>query len=163
MILGKILKPQGIKGELKYKPHIEDDRLTSTLKVCYVDGKRREILSNTIRFGYGYISLSDVTTRNDAEKLRGRQIMFEREDVQICFEEGQFLIADMIGCKIVDEDFADCGTLFDVLQYGAADVLVIEQNGKTYQIPYITSVVKSVDHKNKKIIICKHEFDLLKI
>ena len=71
--IAKILKPQGIKGELKCKP-FTDENFFQNLKEVFIHDKRFDVLSSVYRFGYVYITLNGVNSRNDAERFRNLDI-----------------------------------------------------------------------------------------
>ncbi len=71
-------------------------------------------------------------------------------------------MADLIGCSVVDaENEAEYGTVADVLNHGASDILDVVNQGKHSYIPVIPDIVHEIntDARMIKIIPMKGLFD----
>ena len=88
------------------------------------------------------------------------QIVAEYKDGQP-LEEGEYYIADLIGCIVKDEDGNQLGTVRDVLQTGANDVYVVgcgvpDAKGmreKEILLPVIKDCIKQVDIEKGEILV----------
>ena len=98
--IGKIVKPQGIKGELKVVLDSDFSRLSS-LKSVNICGREFEVQSLSFRDAL-YLKLFGVENRNEAELLRGESVFADEESL-LPLEEGEFYFKDLIGLKVVDE------------------------------------------------------------
>ena len=77
-----------------------------------------------------------------------------RSDIKL--EPGQFLIVDLIGLTVVNNQKEEqiYGTVTDVIKTGSNDVYIIKSSqGKEYLIPAIKEVVNIIDIENKTIKI----------
>lgn len=156
VLVGIIVKPQGIKGELKVAPLTDDMNRFNKLKKVFIDGNELKLLNVRISNGELFIFLERVNTRNDAENFRNKEIYIAREDVVL--EEGRYLIEDIIGFKVVFEDGEVLGELTDVLQYSGTDTYVV--NGKTeYMFPALDDVLISINPTKKTITLNKERFN----
>ena len=63
-----ILKPQGLKGELKCELLTDVLAVFSKAKSIFVDGKELKIIKANVRQGFLYITLEGITDRIIAEK-----------------------------------------------------------------------------------------------
>ena len=70
LIVGEVLKPQGIRGELKLKPFTDSAEEFLSLKRIFLDGEEFKILSARTGGGMVYLGLRGVPDRNAAELLR---------------------------------------------------------------------------------------------
>lgn len=163
VLVGKIVKPQGIKGEVKVKIFTNNLEAFNNLKCVYLgkDKKEKKVQAVSVRFGFAYIMLEGCTTRNDAEKFRNLDVYVNRN--QIKEEENTFLIGEVIGSSVVDENNELIGKLVDVEQYGAADVWVIFADGRNYSVPFIETIFLKVLPNQKLIVVNKQAFDEVKI
>ncbi|MGI5842066.1 MAG: ribosome maturation factor RimM [Christensenellales bacterium] len=162
--IGKIVKPKGLKGEVKVKLFTNYSAAVKALKVFYVGQQKNIMKAKTvsIRDGFAYILFENVSTIEQAELLRNSQV-FAAKNNFITQDEGTFLIEDILGFQIVDENENYLGELIEVEQYGAADVWIMRGMGRTYSFPYISAIVKKVDVQNKQIVVDKKAFDEGKI
>ena len=154
--LGKILKPQGIKGELKVQPLSNPDYLKSIQDVT-LNGQPVKIEKCSIREGYAYIMLNICKDRNTAETLRDAIISVDKESLPD-LDEGQYFYEDLIGCQIYDEANNLIGEILDIENYGSADIFVIKQGFTTIDCPFVDGVFKAIDTKQKKVIVDKQKF-----
>ena len=157
LLIGEILKPQGIKGELKVKPFTDAPADIKKFGVVYIDNVAYKILSFRDNAGAAYIGLRGVPDRNAAELLRGKKLYGKRDDAPD-LEEGRYYIVDIIGLSCESEDGEVLGTVTDVTLL-ASDVYTIEKAGKKILFPAVKGVVKKVDLTAKKLIVDKKVFD----
>ena len=90
---------------------------------------------------------------NDIEKYKGKSLFVTRENA-VKLKKDEYFIADMIGSTVEDEEGKVLGTLTDVMQTGANDVYIVEdENGKELLFPAIKQCVLKVDVEEKKILV----------
>ena len=158
LIIGEVLKPQGIRGELKIKTFTDYPEDVKAFKTVYIDDTPYKILSFRVGTdGAAYIGLRGIPDRNAAEFFRGKKLEGERDDAPE-LEEGQYYIVDIIGLSCETESGETLGTIVDV-QNLASDVYTIEKAGKRILFPAVKGVVRQVDLQNKKLIVDKKIFD----
>ena len=156
LLIGMILKPQGIRGELKVKPYTDDCEAFKGLKRVFLDGEEMKVLS--VRGGAGtvFLGLKGVPDRNAAELLRGKEIWIPREEAPDP-GEGRYYIADLLGSEIFTEEGELLGTLADVRQ-AATDLYTLNMNGKEVLFPAVKGVITALNVENKKITVDKKRF-----
>lgn len=145
--IAKILKPQGINGEVKVALFSDNIEGFSERGFAYL--KSGEEINYTVkRVGQGnlYLQIDGINTRNDAELLRGVFLYLSREEFDEP-EENEYYIYDLVGLEVKDETGKTLGRLKEVLQHGAADVYVVKGE-KNFMFPAVKSVIKSVDDKS---------------
>lgn len=154
LMIGEVLKPQGVKGEVKVKPYAansDDFHDWTTLYLlqgdAYVPITAR---CSRVHDGFVYLTLGDCASMDEAEKLRGRQLYIDRAHAAP-LEEDTVYICDLIGCEAVDEQGNTVGTLTDVLQHGAVDVYVFQTHRGTMMAPALKAVFPQVDVQNRRI------------
>lgn len=152
IVIGKVIKPQGIKGEIKVDILPQDKALASKLKEIYLDNKCYKVVSVKNLVNGMFFKLDGVDDRNQAELLRGMQVTFEREKMPK-LEQGRYLVSDIIGMEVIVCDSV-VGTVADILQYGAADVYVVKGD-KNFMFPCLKTVLAKVDVENKKLYLNK--------
>ena len=165
--IGIVLRPQGVRGELKVQPLTDDPDRFRQLEEVYLEGKkggsdksgpqrggyeRRALLSVSVRDGAVYLQLEGVPDRNAAELLRNRYLCVDREHA-VKLPEGRYFVCDLIGCTVVDSEGKHLGRLCDVFETGANDVYSVRQDdGKTFLVPALRKLLAQVDVANKRIV-----------
>ncbi len=158
LVIGEVLKPQGIRGELKIKTFTDEPENVKGFKTLYIDGVGYKILSFRVGpDGAAYVGLRGIPDRNAAELFRGKKIEGEREDAPP-LEEGRYYIVDILGLACVTEDGEELGTVVDITNL-ASDVYTIEKAGKRILFPAVKNVIKTYDLENGKLVIDKAVFD----
>ena len=90
LLIGEVLKPQGIRGELKVKTFTDTPYDVKKFGTVYIDNTAYKILSFRVGpDGAAYLGLRGIPDRNAAELFRGKKIEGDREDAPE-LEEGRF-------------------------------------------------------------------------
>lgn len=156
LIVGVVLKPQGIRGEVKIKPFTDSAETYFEFERVFLDGEPYKILKARTADGCVFLSLRGVPDRNAAELLRGKQVTVPREEAPE-LPEGSYYIADLLGSEIVTEDGELLGTLKDVTQ-AATDVYTLLTGEKEVLFPVADGVVTDVNVEAKRITVNKKRF-----
>lgn len=153
--VGKILKPQGIKGELKISCFLDDSSMLKDVKQLYIGLKAYTVKSLRCCGNIFYALLTDVEDRNTAESLKNCVVLAEKDDVTVL--DGRYFIEDLIGCRVV-QDNQTLGEVIEVLQYGAADVFVCNGERGGFSFPFLKTVVSDVNVQCRRITVDKTRF-----
>ena len=155
LLIGEILRPQGIRGEVKVRPITNDPmRFDGLGQVFFKEGEGyapRSVQVSRIDADAVYMTFDGVTDRNGAEALRGKMIYIDRAH-SVPLDEDTNFIADLIGCRGVTDKGLDLGLMTDVMQPGANDVYVFRGPKGETLVPALKRVVKDVDVVNKRIV-----------
>ena len=152
--IGLIVKPQGIKGELKVQPLTDDINRFKNLKEVLIDGKNYRVISAKIGGNTVFLSLFGISDRNVAETFRGKFLTVTRENA-MPLEEGRYFIVDIVGCSLFTNDGELVGEVTDVFP-SRTDVFTIKcLDGKIMRFPFLKDTVINVDVENKKIVADK--------
>lgn len=153
--VGKILKPQGIKGELKISCFLDDSSMLKGVKQLYIGFKTYEVKSMRFCGDVFYALLSGVEDRNAAESFKDCIVLAEKDDVTVL--DGRYFVDDLLGCRVV-QDNQTLGEVVEVLQYGAADVFVCNGERKGFSFPFLKAVVLDINIQCKRITVEKARF-----
>ena len=137
--IAKIVKPQGIKGEVKALALTNVLAVFDFIKDCFIDGKTMHIERLSIRQGFLYIKFKEISSRNEAETYRNKLIKVEKEIVENAKGE-DYLVDDLIGMALCDENNNFVGQIVEVVNYGATDILVLEKDGRQIEVPFLSEV-----------------------
>lgn len=149
---GRIVAPQGIKGQVRVEPWC-DPGFLAEFETVYMDGTPVTVTDGRVQKNMAILKLEGVETRDDALALRGKMLYINRKDAHL--EEGEYFVQDLIGCSVVDIDNgADYGKIYDIRPTGANDVYYLrDDQGKERLVPVIPSVVLEKDVDNGLIKI----------
>ena len=162
LMIGTVLKPQGVRGECKIRSWATDISRFNSWKKLYMktaDGfKPVAVEVARISDGFVFAHLDGSSSANEAEKYRGTDLYVDRENAAPA-EEDATLIADLIGCTARDENGSEIGVLTDVLQHGTVDTWVFKTASGTLMAPALLSVFPTVDPVNKAIGVIKEKLE----
>lgn len=134
--LAAVAGAHGVKGELRVKVFTDSADSLSRLEKVYIAGVERRILSIRDAGKVAVAKIEGVSDRAAAEALRGSLVEISRSALPP-LEDGEYYHADLIGLPAVDKDGIRLGTVVAVENYGAGDLLEIENEaGKRALIPF---------------------------
>jgi 16S rRNA processing protein RimM len=134
--LAAVAGAHGVKGELRLKLFSDSVESLSRYEKLYVGGVERRLLSVRDAGKMATARLQGVDDRSAAEALRGSLVEVDRESLP-ALEDGEYYHADLIGLPAVDGEGGEVGTVVAVENYGAGDLLEIENaDGKRSLIPF---------------------------
>lgn len=157
--VGKIIKPQGIKGEVKIQPLIDIPAIFNGKHELFIDKRPAKYKSATHRLGYAYVLFEEIPDRNTAEKYRNKFIYITREEFDKLAVD-DFLIDDLVGAQLYDENEEFIGQIMGVENYGFDDILIVKENGRLYEVPFKKAIFGK---KNGTIYAKRIEFDGAKV
>ncbi|MCR4706687.1 MAG: ribosome maturation factor RimM [Clostridiales bacterium] len=147
--IGEIVRPQGIRGELKLRQESQDptryERLTRVWLKSGAGYKEFEVKKGRASGDFAYLTLAGIDSRDAAEALRGQAVYVDRAHA-IALPEGEFFIADLIGMRAETEDGSPVGRLKEVIQnHPACDVYVFDTERGEMMMPALRRVILSTD------------------
>ncbi|MFR3686070.1 MAG: ribosome maturation factor RimM, partial [Enterococcus sp.] len=90
---------------------------------------------------------------NDVEPFRNGILKVTKDDL-VDLAENEFYYHEIIGLEVVEEDGTIIGKVKEILSPGANDVWVVQRKGKKDAlIPYIESVVHTIDLENGQVTV----------
>lgn len=152
---GKITGTHGIHGEMRVQPWCDMPEDLLQYKTLYLDTagyERLEVVGMRVHKTMVILKAKGIDSIPRAEAFRERVVYLHRDDLNL--EEGQYLVADLIGCQVFHTQTGNpLGEITDVSQTGANDVWHIQKDRKEYLIPAIPLVVDEVDIDSGRVTI----------
>ena len=155
--IGKLGKPHGLKGELKFKPDIMDPDLLDGLEQTRVKvdsataPQERTIASLRGHPPRLILKFDGIEKIEDAQPLAGQPLSILREDFPP-LPEGEFYRFQIEGLQVYDEDGRYFGSVTEIIETGSNDVYVVRDGSKELLLPVIDEVVKTIDLDQGKLI-----------
>ena len=154
--IGQIVNTQGLKGEVRVYPYVDDINRFDDLESFYLNKNfNEEFEVERVRYKGNMVimKIKGIDSVELAEKLKTKNLYISREN-SVDLDEDEFFIADLIGLEVFTVAGDKVGVLKDVLQYSANDVYVVKgDNDKEYLIPSTLKVVPEINIEEKKMII----------
>jgi 16S rRNA processing protein RimM len=151
LAIGQIINTHGLQGEVKVYPLTDDIRRFRKLKEVYIDGVTVKVLWCKLQSDKVILKLEGIESIEKAQEYKDKYIEVKREDA-VKLSEGEQFIADLIGCKVFDENNLELGAVYDIIQTPSNDVYWVKGNTEVL-IPALKTIVSDIDVKNKKIVI----------
>src|SRR4051812_11635597 len=141
--IGGIARAHGIRGEVLIYTHDPDSEILGEIETIFVGGVERTIVEARSSDKGWLLLLDGVTTRTEAEHLRGQVVEVPREVIEL--SDGEVLLDDLIGCKVVLADGRPWGTIASVELHPAQDLLVIHDGEIERMLPLVDQFVTNID------------------
>ena len=151
LTVGVVLKPQGIRGELKIKPYTDSAETFRSFRRVFLGGTEYKILSVRTSPDAVFLNLRGVPDRNAAELLRGMELTVPREEAPEP-EAGRYYIADLLGANVYTAEGELLGVLKEIRQ-AATDIYTLERDGKEILFPAADGVIVAVDPARGRITV----------
>lgn len=147
LAIGFLRRPHGVTGEMIMDLHTDfPERIKKGRKV-YIGEKRETAALESVRaHGRGLlVRLRGYDTPESAGRFRNQWVYVKAEELPP-LPEGQYYQYELIGLNVVNEDGAPLGKLTEILETGANDVYIVQNEaGKEILLPAIPSVILKVD------------------
>ena len=174
--LGAISEAQGLRGQVKVRPHSSDPVALLSSKTVWLsliprrdlnvagslssEGSKAsltkyKVKSAKIHSGNVVMTLDGVDDRDQALVLKGARILVAR-DAFPKTEKDDYYWVDLIGCHAINLQKESLGEVIDVTENGAHGVIAIGDLAKKevrYLVPFVKEVVQNVDLPDKVITL----------
>ena len=145
--MGRITAPFGVKGWVKVHPLTEAAKNLLAYPRWWVrrgaDWQEFEVAEARVQSKAVVARLAGCEERDTAARFRGSEIAVPRTQLPQA-GPGEYYWADLLGMSVVNGESQELGSIVDILQTGANDVLVV-QGERERLIPFIANVVREVD------------------
>lgn len=156
-IIGKILKPQALKGEVRVAPITRDAMQYLTYKYLYIgdEHKKYDIEDCRLQDGFVVIKFHGINNANEAEDLRNQMLYIDKSQLSV-LDSDEYYIEDLIGCQVLSNlDNEYFGTVKAVDEYSKVNTITMVKDNKEFLFPFLEKVVDDVDIDKKTIYVYK--------
>lgn len=155
LVIGRILKPHGVRGEVRVEIHTDLPERFTWLETVYVGEKRpRPVGVEGVRFhkSWALLKLEGYDNREIAATLRS-ELLQVPEDQAIPLEEGQYFLFQLIGLEVYSDEGEFLGQIGEVLETKANNVFIVHGPRGEVLIPDIDEIVLDIDLKAGRMLI----------
>jgi len=160
--IGRVVKPQGRRGEVLTHPLSDRPARFPTLRRAYVagpGGEAREIAISDCwpHKGRFVLKIGGIDTIDQAETLRGHDIRIGDEDLEI-LPEGSYYHHQILGLRVETPSKKPLGNAEEVIETGSGvPVLVVRGESGETLVPLAREFVLDVDLEAGRIVAVEPE------
>ena len=157
VVVGVVIKPVGLKGELKIKPLTDNpDRYVPGGKIWLSppEGGTAPFIIKAISEHKGNLKLllGGIGSVEEAVFYRGQEVFVPEDEVPE-LPDGEYYHYQINGLEVYTHGGRLLGRVEDILPAGEKDVYVVRGAGREYLIPVNEGTVKDIDVKGGRITL----------
>jgi 16S rRNA processing protein RimM len=157
IVVGRFGRRHGVSGEIYIIPLSDNPGRFNKDSSFWVevgeDWKKIKVVSSRPVGGKPVVRIENIDTPEKARELTNEYIYIQKDDLEK-LPEGTYYHFDLIGCSVEDDSRRKYGSVVDIEQYPANDVMVIEsENGGRFLFPMVKRFIKDVNLEKKVIIV----------
>lgn len=157
LLVGEVINVVGLRGDVRLRLiSTQPQFLAENTPMLYsADGKRSFRLRRLVHYKNDIYTatLGGIATRDLAEAMRGTELYMRQSDIQP-LDVDEYFLHDLVDLAVFDDQNNRIGTVREVINTGASDVLVISRIGKSDAlVPMVKAFVSQLDVANKRIVV----------
>ena len=129
LLVGKIIGPRGIRGELFLQSFMDNPTdIFSYLPLQDEEGKKEHFftLVSYSKHNRFVVRLQGIASREDADKISGEKLFIDKNLLPKPYKD-EFYIHDLIGLQVKDDGQQVLGEIIAIEDYGAGAIVVWKQ------------------------------------
>jgi len=169
--IARVIKPHGVKGEVKAKFFSDDKRLLEDFSEGVLFREKDRLIVNIKinklkKTPKGYIvSFEGFNDIAKAEQLRSCMLYINKKKLPAT-EDNEYYYFELIDCDVYNDGGISIGKVSDVIETGANEVLVVTKQSSRFSteeelIPFTKEFVKNIDLCKKAIVVKKPVYEEL--
>ncbi|MCP5098757.1 MAG: 16S rRNA processing protein RimM [Chloroflexi bacterium] len=147
LVIGKILKPHGVRGEMRVLPYTDLPERFTWLKSVYMGQRKPKLIEvESVRFHKNLILLKLVgyDSRESIDSLRNQWLQVPESEA-IPLKEDEYFLYQLEGLTVKTDEGELLGTIKQVIETGANNVFVIKGSRGELLIPDTKEVILDID------------------
>jgi len=154
LVIGRVFKPWGVRGEVKIEILTEFPERFASLRTVFLGDDAKPFLVDGARLhgNAALLKFKGIDRPEQAEALRDKIVQIALEDA-VKLPKGKLYLYQLIGLRVVTVEGKLLGEIKDVLDTGANDVYVVNDGVCEILIPAIEEVVKGVSLERGEVTI----------
>lgn len=160
ILIGRVVRPHGVRGELRIEPLTDFPERFETLEKVYIDlptGGRWWQVDGCRYVNDGVLlSLDGLDNPEDGALLRGGRLLLPRSEA-MPLDEDTFYVDDLKGLAVETTDGQSVGKVREV-HAGAQDLLDVRTStGLDVLVPLVKAWVPTIDMAARRIVVANWE------
>jgi 16S rRNA processing protein RimM len=152
LLIGKIIKPHGIRGALKiysYSEQPENMLRYKELVIVDKNGQRTNSLGVKkccIQGKTAIVTLASIDNRNKAEELQGNGVLLDKKDLPKTRND-EFYWFQLHGLSVETKSGKQLGKVIRIFSNGAQDIMIIGNHHQEYMVPILKEIIVAQDQE----------------
>ncbi|GAB4441004.1 MAG: ribosome maturation factor RimM [Chloroflexi bacterium OHK40] len=157
LLIGQILGPFGVRGQVKVKAFTDrPDHIARQVRTIFTGPGRPPLTLRRLtehKPGLLIATFEGITTREAAEELRGEELYIRAVDAAPLASDEYFL-HDLVGLAVSTTAGEAVGSVREVLETGAGEVLVVARAGQPDAlVPMVRDFIAELDIPGRRVVI----------
>lgn len=154
--IGKITGTHHLKGAVKANISLSEPEIIVGERVMIEmpKGEKKILtvkkLSNLVADKV-VIEFEEIANKTEGNLLAGGFVKINRDILGM--SEDEYLLEDLLGMTVVTTDNETIGTVVDIMDTAAHDIIVVEDENTETLIPNVEHFVKDIDFDKKEILV----------
>jgi 16S rRNA processing protein RimM len=160
--VGFVYRPHGVHGEIKVDPEDTGDPTRYEHWDRVFVGREPQAVTRHAITGVRYqetkrgttviLTLDGIDDRDDAEAIMKATVFVAEDDLEL--DEDEVFIHELIGLDVETEDGTPVGTVVNLLEHPAHDVLVVQQaEGGEALVPAVDDFIREFNLDARRVVI----------
>jgi len=159
LVIGQVLRPHGVRGDLRVKILTNyPNRLQQNQHVYLASpaspNRVQQYLIERVRLHHGalLLKLADCEDRDAANELRNMLLQIPFKDA-VSLDAGEHYSFQIVGLEVVTDTGVALGRVVEILETGANDVYVVTGSYGELLLPAITDVILKLDLQDGRMTV----------
>jgi 16S rRNA processing protein RimM len=161
--LGRIVGEHGLKGQVRVRYFGESHEHLQSCSEVWLGEKRDDVDAKLHKVQYvgtgraneARLGLKGISDRDGARALRGLLVLGSESALEP-LDNDEFYWHQLIGCKVETEAGALVGTVREIWETGAHDLLVVcDEAGRQNLIPTARELTTEIDLVGRRIVVAE--------
>ena len=158
VMIGEVVKPHGIRGEVKVYPFSEQpENFRKYKKIVLQKPADEEPATYTIARSreqgkLAILQLDGVSTREEAEALQGSRVWLDNSELPQ-LDTDEYYWHQLKGLRVETETGVQLGTVAGLFSTAASDIMVVTGAGEEFMIPVKGQIIKEINSREGKVIV----------
>ena len=152
--IGVLVGVHGLKGEVKLKSYTEIPENLFSYKDFYTENSNKPINLKFVRKVKQNLicKIENITTRNDAEKLRGLKLLIKRDQLSTLADD-EFYQVDLLGFQVYNLNRDSLGEIITFNDFGGGLLIEVKKNDKKFYLPMSSDFLEDINYVEREVVL----------
>jgi len=137
--IGDLVNTHGIKGEVRIMSDFKYKNIIFKKgSFLYINDDKLKINSYRVHKNYDMVTFEGINDINDVLKYKGKEVFINEDE----FTFPCILVEKLIGYEVYDKE--KLGIVKEILITPAHEILVVENEKGTFQVPYVKAFIREI-------------------
>ena len=158
VMIGEIVKPHGIRGEVKVYTYSERPENFSHYKQVVLQAPAGDgttvykVVKSRVQGKLAILQLEGLASREAAENLQGSSVWLEKTDLPE-LDGDEYYWHQLLGMRVFTDTGRELGAVAGFFSTRAHDIMAVTGEGREYLIPVKEEIITEIDDRNGKLVV----------